>query len=162
MRASSIGLAVILFAASVLASCNKPVDLTQAVQVQDVSTGWFDAGLVDGQNKLVPTATFKIKNVSRERLNVLQLNVLFKRVIEDTEWGDSFVTVAGSEGLAPGATSDAITVKSQLGYTGTEPRQQMLQNSHFVDAKVQLFAKYASTDWTRIAEYPVARTLLSK
>jgi hypothetical protein len=27
---------------------------------------------------------------------------------------------------------------------------------------VQLFAKYASTQWVKIGEYPVTRTLLSK
>ena len=51
--------------------------------------------------------------------------------------------VAGSEGLAPGAETRPLTIRSQLGYTGSEPREDMLQNSHFVDAKVELFAKYA-------------------
>ena len=38
----------------------------------------------------------------------------------------------------------------------------MLQNSHFVDAKVELFAKYGSEQWKRIGEYPIARRLLTK
>ena len=36
-------------------SCGPRVDLKQALQVTDVSTGWFDAGIVDGKNKLVPS-----------------------------------------------------------------------------------------------------------
>ena len=51
---------------------------------------------------------------------------------------------------------------SQHGYTGTEPRQQMLQNSLFVDGRVQLFAKYNNTQWTPIGEFPVTRQLLAK
>ncbi len=39
------------------------------------------------------------------------------------------------KGLRPGASSAPLTVKSQLGYTGTEPRQQMLANWLFVDAR---------------------------
>ncbi|HEY7170075.1 MAG TPA: hypothetical protein VH417_04460 [Vicinamibacterales bacterium] len=146
-----------------LAGCDKPVDLTKALQIEEVSSGWHDAGMVEGKNKLVPVVTFKVKNVSDQALNVLQMNVLFRRVSEEaTEWGSGFVTVAGSSGLKAGASSDPLTVTSQLGYTGTEARAEMMQNSQFVDAKVQLFAKYASTQWVKIGEYPVTRTLLSK
>jgi hypothetical protein len=146
-----------------LVGCDKPIDLTKALQIEEVSSGWHDAGMVEGKNKLVPTVTFKVKNVSDQPLNVLQMNVLFRRVSEEaTEWGSGFVTVAGSSGLGPGATSDPMTVTSQLGYTGTEPRAEMMKNSQFVDAKVQLFAKYASTQWVKIGEYPVTRAFLSK
>lgn len=153
---------VVLLAAVATASCGPPVDLTKGLQVVDVSTGWWDAGVVNGQNKLVPSATFKLKNVSDQNLTILQANVVFRRVTEDKEWGSSFVKVTGSEGLAPGATSASQTVKSQLGYTGSEPRQQMFANSQFVDAKIQIFAKYANTQWQKVGEYPVPRTLIEK
>ena len=87
---------------------------------------------------------------------------MFRRVTEDKEWGSSFVKLTGTEGLAPGATTPTQTVKSQLGYTGTEPRQQMLANSQFVDAKIQLFAKYSNTQWQKVGEYTVPRTIIEK
>jgi hypothetical protein len=155
-------LCVVLLAAVATASCAPTVDLTKGLQVVDVSTGWWDAGVVNGQNKLVPTVTFKFKNVSDQKLDVLQANVVFRRVTEDKEWGSSFVKITGTEGLAPGATSDSQTVKSQLGYTGSEPRQQMLENTQFVDAKIQIFAKYGSIQWEKIGEYSVPRTLIAK
>jgi hypothetical protein len=152
-----------LFVAAVLTtSCAPKVDLSKGLQVVDVSTGWWDAGVVDGQNKLVPSVTFKFKNVSDQPLDVLQANVVFRRVTEDKEWGSSFVKLTGTEGLAPGATTPSQTVKSQLGYTGTEPRQQMLANSQFVDAKIQLFAKYSNTQWQKVGEYTVPRTIIEK
>jgi hypothetical protein len=152
----------LLVAAALTASCAPKVDLAKGIQVVDVSTGWWDAGVVDGQNKLVPTVTFKFKNVSDQTLDVLQANVVFRRVTEDKEWGSSFVKLTGTEGLAPGATTPPQTVKSQLGYTGTESRQQMLANSQFVDAKIQLFAKYSNTQWQKVGEYPVPRTIIEK
>jgi len=152
----------VLFAAVAAASCGPTVDLTKGLQVVDVSTGWFDAGIVNGQNKLVPSVTFKFKNVSDQTLEILQANVVFRRVTEDKEWGSSFVKITGSEGLSPGATSPSQTVKSQLGYTGSEPRQQMLANTQFVDAKIELFAKYGSTQWQKVGEYAVPRTLIEK
>jgi len=154
---------LVLVATVGLVGCDKPIDLAKALQIEEVSSGWHDAGVADGKNRLVPSVTFKVKNVSDQQLVVLQVNVLFRRLNEeDTGWGDKFVTVSGSKGLEPGATSTPITVMADNGYTGTEARQEMLANSQFVDAKVRFFAKYASTQWVRIAEYPVTRALLSK
>ena len=145
------------------ASCGGPtVDLTKGLEVVDVSAGWWDAGVVDGKNKLVPSITFKFKNVSDQPLTALQANVVFKRVTSDEDWGTAFLRITGSEGLAPGATSEPQTVTSKLGYTGTESRQQMLDNSQFVDAKVQIFAKYGSIQWQRVGEHAIPRKLITK
>jgi hypothetical protein len=145
------------------ASCGPAVDLTKGLQLDVVTTGWYDLGIVNGQNKLVPAATFTLKNLSDQKLPALQLNALFRRVSESEEWGSGFLSVVGSAGLAPGATTAPITIRSQLGYTGSDQsRQEMLQNSHFVDAKMELFAKYASTQWVRIGTYPITRQLLTK
>jgi hypothetical protein len=38
----------------------------------------------------------------------------------------------------------------------------MLQNSKFVDAKIDLFSKYGSTQWAKLGEYPVERKLLTQ
>src|SRR5712691_11642712 len=96
-------------------ACGPVVDLRQGMQIEDVSTGWFDAGLVNGQNKLVPSISFKLKNISDQTLSVLQVNVLFRRVDDPQEWGAGFLTVAGSSGLPAGATTEMLTIKSNLG-----------------------------------------------
>jgi len=147
----------------VAGGCAPPVDLTKNLQVLDVSTAWFDAGIVNGQNKLVPTITFKLKNLSDQTLKVLQANVLFHRVSDpNVEWGSGFLSVAGSEGLAPGATTNPLTVKSPLGYTGSDQtRQEMMANKAFVDATVQVFAKYGSVQWVKMGQYPIERRLIT-
>jgi hypothetical protein len=156
-RSAACGLVILTVA------CGPTVDLTKALEVQIIETGWYDAGIVRGQNKLVPSLQFRLKNVSSETLSTLQVNALFRRVTEQDEWGSAFVTAAGSAGLAPGAATEPITIRSQLGYTGTDQsRQEMLKNSHFVDAKADLFAKYGSTQWVKIGEYPIVRELLTK
>jgi len=38
----------------------------------------------------------------------------------------------------------------------------MLHNHLFVDAKVDLFAKYGSAQWTKIGDFTVERRLLTK
>jgi len=151
-----------LAALAVFSACRQTVDLSQKLQVLDVSTGWYDAGIVNGQNKLVPSITVKVKNTSGQKLVMLQVNALFRHGNDQDEWGSAFTTVSGSDGLPAGATTPPIVLKSQQGYTSEDPRQQMLHNSHFVDAKVLLTAKYGSTQWSRIGEYTVERRLITQ
>ena len=144
------------------AACGRDIDLTTSLQVDTVSTGWFDAGIVDGKKKLVPAVSFSLKNASDEKLPVLQVNASFRRVGDQDEWGSAFLTAAGSGSLAPGAATGAITLRSQLGYTSIESGPEMLDNSFFVDAKVDLFVKYGSGGWTRVGDYPIARRLIRR
>jgi len=142
-------------------ACAPDVDLRKGLQILDVSTGWFDDGIVNGQNKLVPAISFKLKNVSDQKLSVVQVNVVFKRLNDPIEWGSNLVNVVGSAGLAPGATTEMLIAKSDKGYTGDDARQDMLKNSHFVDAKAEFSAKYGAVQWTRLADFPITRTLIA-
>jgi|RhiMetStandDraft_4_1073278.scaffolds.fasta_scaffold435884_1 hypothetical protein len=156
-----VALILVLVAAS--AGCGGPtVDLATGLEVLDFSSGWHDEGIVDGQNKLVPSATFKLKNISDQNLPVLEVNAVFRRPDETQELGAAYFPVTRSEGLAPGAVSKPVAVKSAFGYKGSEPRNVMLENRLFVDAKVEIFAKYSSLQWKRIAEYPIERKLITQ
>jgi len=143
-------------------ACGPTIDVAKALELKVVNSGWFDAGIVNGQNKLVPSVTITITNTSDQKLGLLQINLLFRQVSKPEEWGSAFLTPAGSAGLSPGA-SQTITLKSNNGYTGSgETRQDMLANSHFIDATVEVFAKYGSTQWKKLGDYPVTRQLIEK
>ncbi len=141
-------------------ACRPTVDLASALRLESVTTGWYEVSAAEGQIKLVPAIGFQLKNISDQTLRALQVNAVFRRVTEDTEWGSGFRTVAGSTGLSRSSTSDRVFVPSTLGYTGTESRFELLKNSHFIDARVDVFAKYGAQPWTRIAEYEIARQLI--
>ena len=152
---------ILLLLTAAVCGCGPAVDLTKGLQVLDPTSGWVDAGIVDGQNKLVPSISFKLKNVSDQTLKALDLNAVFKRVNEQDEWDSSGLrNPGGSGGFAAAATTDLLTINSNQGYKSPEPRLDMLKNSHFVDAKVELFAKYANTQWVRLGDYPIARQLI--
>jgi hypothetical protein len=136
--------------------------INKLVEPVDVKTGWFDAGIEDGKNKLVPSVTLTLKNVSSEQVSNVQLNAVIRRVGETDEWGGAFQKVIGTDGIAPGASTKPIVLRSNLGYTGIEPRAQMLKNSQFVDARVQLFAKHGGSQWTKLGEWQIARELLTQ
>jgi hypothetical protein len=108
----------------------------------DIHTGWYDVGVVDGQNKLVPTITLRLQNVSSEPIARVQLNAVFRRQGEQQEWDAHFVRGIGPDGLAPGAKGDALVLRSDRGYLGPQGRLQMLQNREFVDARVEIIGDY--------------------
>ena len=141
-------------------ACGPTVDLRTGLQVEAVSTGWFDAGIVDGKNKLVPTVSFALKNVSGEKLTGLQVNAVFRRASDPQDWGSGFRSNVSSEGLTPGAATGMLTLKSELGYTGTDSRDQMLAHTQFVDVTVDVFARYGSTQWARLGNYAISRRLI--
>ena len=158
-RAGALALAI------ALAGCGKPVDIKQVLQVTDISTGYHDAGIVDGRNKLVPSITFKLRKSSGESLRPLSLNVAFKRLPlaasgggGEEDWEEVFlqnVSFQGNE-TAP------LTVRPTHGYTADPPqsRAEMLTNSQFRDLRVHVFARHSSGQWAEIASFDVARQLL--
>jgi len=142
------------------AGCSPSVDLTRAVRLEGISTGWYEASADAGQIKLVPAISFKLRNVSNDTLRTLQVNAIFKRVSEDTEWGSDFRTVVGSTGLYPADTTGRVFVKSGLGYVGSDSRFDLLKNSQFVDAHVEIYAKSMAGGWTPVGSYPIARQFI--
>ena len=155
-------LALPLLAALVLAGCGAR-DVDKDLKITDVNTGWYDAGIVQGKNKIVPSISFKIQNVSDADIATVQINAVFRRVGEDAAWGEHYVSGIDREGLAPGATTgNAIVLRSTLGYTGEQPRLQMLQNREFVDARVEIFGKHRSKPWVKMGEFQIDRQLLTE
>jgi hypothetical protein len=150
-----------LVCVALLASCRSR-EVEKDLAIIDVRTGWYDIGIVDGMNKIVPSITFKLKNVSSEPISRVQINAVFRQQGDDKAWGAPFVRGIGPDGLAPGATGELLVLRNDRGYTSTEGRLKMLQNSQFVDAKVQVFGKHGSRTWVKMGEFQIDRQLLTE
>ena len=138
-------------------------EVEKDLTITDVHTGWYDIGIVNGQNKLVPSISLKLKNVSPDEISRVQLNAVFRRLDgENKEWDAHFVRGIGPDGLAPGATGEELVLRSERGYTGDESRLQMLQNKAFIDAKVEIFGKHGSRFWVKMGEFQIDRQLLTE
>ena len=137
--------------------CGPAVDLKQALQVTDLSAGWFDAGIQNGQNKLVPSVTFKLKKNANVKLASVSLNLTYIFVDTQEHADDVFVQSVPFEA----AETAPIIVRSKWGYTADPPqtRLEMLQNSHFRDMEVQIFAKQSSSQWVELQRVKIARQL---
>jgi hypothetical protein len=157
---------MLLVAAVVVLSigCGSSVDAVASLEPIDVVTGWYDDGIVEGgKNKLVPSVTMKLRNKGDKPLRSVQINAIFRRVGEQEMWGEYFGWVVRRDPeLAPGAVTEPMVMRSTLGYTGDQPRMQMLQNSQFVDAKVEIYLKQGSKTLAKLAEYPIQRQLITR
>jgi hypothetical protein len=155
-----LALLALVWAAGCGSSAQQPI--TKLVEPVNVKTGWFDAGVENGMNKLVPTVMLTLRNVSSDPVANVQLNAVIRRAGETEEWGGAFMKVIGTDGIPPGGATKPVVLRSNLGYTGIEPRAQMLKNRQFVDAHVQVFAKHGGNQWIKLGEWPIARELLTQ
>jgi len=151
-----------LLAALLLTACESR-EVEKDLKIVAVNTGWFVVGIVGGgMNKLVPSISLELENVSARDIQSVQLNAVFKRVGEEQSWGEHFVRAIDPSGLTAGARTKGIVLRSSLGYTGDQARSQMLQNREFVDAKVEIFGKHGSRTWVKMGEFPIDRRLLTQ
>lgn len=158
MRRIVAALALIALAAG--CSDINPIEVLEPV---DVTTGWYDSGiLADGKNKLVPSVQLKLRNKSDQPLTGVQINAIFRRVNEQEMWGEHFGWVVRRDELPPGQATEPIVLRSSLGYTGEQPRMQILQHSGFIDAKVELYLRKGSQVWAKLGEFPIERQLLTR
>jgi hypothetical protein len=156
-------LGCLTLAAFISISCGASEAAVAALEPIDVVTGWFDDGIVEGgKNKLVPSVSMKLRNKSDEAIRSIQINAIFRRVGEQEMWGEYFGWAIPRQPLPAGATTNTLVMRSALGYTGEQPRMQMLQNREFVDAKVEIYLKQGSRVWAKLAEYPIQRQLLTR
>ena len=147
-----------------LVACGPSVDIKQAVQVTDTSSGWYDAGIVDGKNKVVPSVTFKLRKKPDADLSGVALNIAFRYVpapgtnVEEP-WEDFYVQRAE---FKDGHETDPLVVRLPNGYTGDPPqsRAEMLKNSHFRDVRAHIFARVTSAQWVEIGAIDVQRQLI--
>ena len=159
----SVSLGAVLLASVLSISCGASEEAVAALEPLDVITGWFDAGIIEGgKNKLVPSVSLRLRNRSDEAIRSVQVNAIFRRVGEQEMWGEYFGWAIPREPLPAGATTNALVMRSTLGYTGEQPRMQMLQNKEFVDAKVEIHGRHGSRTWVKIGDYPIDRQLLTQ
>lgn len=143
-------------------ACGTTVDLKQSVEVIEVSSGWFDGGVVDGKNKLVPSLQFRLKKTSPDvELDAVSLNVVFKKASETEPWEDVYLQRVpfGQDGL-----TEPLVVRLENGYTGDPPqsRLDMLKHSQFVDMRAQIMAKQPPGEWVELHALTIERQLLTK
>lgn len=152
-RALALGLAL-----AFSASCGARVDLS-ALGVTDTFTGWYDNGIKDGKNHLVPSVNFRLKNNGTTPASYVQLTVSFWFKGDDGEYDAREVTGISNTAIPPGGTSEPILVRATFGYTLEQPRADLFTHSMFRDVTARVIAKRDGR-LVRIAEVDIDRRLI--
>lgn len=162
---------ILLLGALLTAGCSPPVDLKQALQITDVTSGYHDAGIVDGKNKLVPSITFRLKKSTDDDLRPLSVNVAFKKLPRagvavppgspaEEDWDEVFSQIVpfDGNGTAP------LTFKATAGFTGDPPqsRADILKHTLFQDVRVHVFVKHSASQWVEIGHFDIPRQVLAQ
>lgn len=163
---SRLGLALTVLA---IAGCGPNIDLSKALEVVDVLSGYYDDGvhqrdLQDGGgpravNVLRASVTFRLKNISAEPLTSVQLMASFWQAGADGEWDSRNVTGISSTGLPPGQTTPAITIRSNTAFNLEGARHTLFEQPRFVDITLKLFAKRGGGLY-KLGELKLDRTVL--
>lgn len=139
--------------------CTPNIDLSKALAVTDVFSGWYDFGVVDGKNKLVPSISFRLQNVGDVPVRRVQVMVSFWQDGADGDLESREVTGIGADDVAPGQSGEPVLVRSSVGYTIEQPRNELFTHSMFKDFTVKLFAKRAGKI-VPLGEYKVERRII--
>jgi hypothetical protein len=157
-RAAGVLLAAFVIASS--AACSAGPDLATSLKVVPTLTGYYDdSPAPDGQNRLLPSITFQLENLSDQPISNVDLVLLFWPEGRDAELDSKQIRGIGSTALEPHATSESITVRSSLGYTSPHARAEFFTHSQFVDLKIRFFAKKRGRN-IPLGEVMVERRLL--
>jgi len=141
------------------AACSSGPDLKQALEVTDILSGYYDDGVTtSGQNRLLPSITFRLKNNAQESVSYVDITVAFWQDGQDGPLEDKQIRGITSA-LAAGASTEALTVRSSVGYTLQQPRAELFTHSMFTDFTARMFAKRGGRNYA-IGEFKLDRRIL--
>lgn len=140
------------------AGCGPGVDLTEALEVTDVTSGYFDNGVKDGAHHLLPTVRFKVRNTADVELTGLQLTVQFWKAGAQGEFDSRLFSGVA---IPPGGETEERLVRAEMGYTLENPNiTELFEHSQYQDFTVRFFAR-RSGQIVQIGEFPVERRILT-
>jgi hypothetical protein len=141
-------------------SCGPRIDLS-SLEVTETFTGWYDNGVKDGKNHLVPSLSFRLKNTGTVPATHVQLTISFWMDGDDGEYdGREVVGITGTP-VPPGASTEPILVRAAHGYTLEQPRAELFTHSGFRDVTARILAKRDGRI-VRIGEVKIDRRLITQ
>ena len=155
-------LAAAALAILVLPACKgtSPEEIKAMIEIVDVETKWVDKVYQPWPPKLilVPTISFKVKNISDKPINYINFNAIFKFKDETENLGDNYLAAIRKEPIMPGETSKTITLKSNFGVEG-KSLASFKDNPQWRLVSVRLFVQSKGSVHVLLGEWDVSRAI---
>jgi hypothetical protein len=145
----------------VASACEPAIDLATGLKLVSALTGYYDNGLnANKESHYLPSITFQLKNEADTPLANVDVTVAFWTKGDAGHETDSkFIRGIRSTPLAPGATSEPITVRATVGYTSPIYGDGIFKHPEFKDMIVKVFAKRQGKT-TKLDERDIDRRVL--
>src|SRR5262249_5258138 len=110
-----------------------------------------------------PAVRFRLRNQTQEPIRAIQAMSNFKRVGEQENWGSAWEQVTPASNPLPPGKDVLVVLRSDGHYTSTtnEP-ESMFKHEQFKDARVEVFVRVGSSNWTRMTEVAIERRIGAK
>lgn len=137
-----------------------PETLKASIEIVDVETQWVSKTYQVWPPKLilVPSISFKVKNISDKPLKYINFNAIFRMRDDFENLGDNFLAAIRGEPIMPGETSETILLKSNYGVEG-KSLASFQDNPYWKIAIVQLFAQSKGSQQVKLGEWEVSRKI---
>jgi hypothetical protein len=162
-RNTVLGLVIsVVLVSLLLPSCKSisPEELKASVEIVEMSSKWVAKTYQPWPPKLtlVPTITFRIKNISGHPINYLNFNAIFKFRDDQENLGDNFLAAIRKQPIPPGETSQVITLKSNFGVEG-KSLAQFKDNPQWKPMICKLFIQSKGSVHVLLGEYEISREI---
>ena len=160
MRRRLLSLPLVAFGLVITWACGPTPDLT-TIKLVPTMTGYYDNGPMPstGENHLLPSVTFQLKNEGTLPLTNVDLVLAFWPNGADGEKDSKQIRAIKDQPLEPGATGEPITVRSDVGFRSLYPRAEFFGRPEFVDFTIRVFAQRNGRT-VKLGEVPVERRLI--
>lgn len=135
-------------------------EIKAIMEIQDVETKWVVKEYSSWPQKLtlVPSISFRVKNISDKPLTYVNFNAIFKFKDDQENLGDCFLAGIRGTPVPPGALSPVIHMASNFGVEG-KTRASFENNPMWKPVIIKLFAQSRGSDHILLGTYPCSKKI---
>lgn len=135
-------------------------EMKDLLEIQDVQTKWVSKEYRAWPPKLilVPSISFRVKNISDKPLTYVNFNAIFKFKDDQENLGDCFLAGIRGTPVPPGGMSPVIDMVSNFGVEG-KTLASFENNPMWKPVIIKLFAQRGGSDHILMGTYPCSRTI---
>jgi hypothetical protein len=130
----------------------------KSLQLTAVDSIWVDRIRSKEKSIIVPSITFKVKNVGDEAMEDVFFKGEFLFLDNNEKLGEGNVQ-ALEKPLTPGETSKDVTIISELGYEAASKAAFIHNSKSWRKVKVRVFAKLKDYEYVLMGTYPIRQEI---
>ena len=119
-------------------------EIKASIELQDLNTRWVNKEVTPYGVTIVPSVTFKVKNIGTKPMKYVKFIGIFLYEESDKEFTDGF-TIEFRKALNPGETSEDVLIKAFNGYKASSKESFYENKAVWKKIKVKVFAGTSST-----------------